>query len=167
MADTETQKPEKLTVMQQRFADFILQGKSQRDAYRLAGYKSETDEATDANASRLISSDKVAAYLSARRQKIAAKVELTTEHFARRLERIDSAAERAALPKPGDEASDDILTVTAKEAADIARTHSMDAAKLLGLVIDKSESKVTLHEDRIDRIREKLNGRRSEQPATH
>lgn len=167
MSDTETPKPEKLTNKQQRFADFVLQGKNQRDAYRLAGYRSETDEATDANASRLISSDKVAAYLSARRQKIAAKVELTTEHFARRLERIASAAERAALPKPDDEPTTDVLDVSAKEAADIARTHSMDAAKLLGLVIDKSESKVTLHEDRIDRIREKLNGRRSEQPATH
>ena len=165
MADTETPKPKPLTDQQRRFADFILQGKNQRDAYRLAGYKCATEEVADANASRLISNAKVAEYLEAKRSKVAAKVELTTEHFARRLERIASAAERAALPKPDDEPTTEVLDVSAKEAADIARTHSMDAAKLLGLVIDKSESKVTLHEDRIDRIREKLNGRRSEQPA--
>lgn len=166
VADSESAKPEKLTDQQRRFADFILQGKNQRDAYRLAGYKTATDEATDANASRLLSNAKVEAYLIAKRQKVAAKVELTTEHFARRLERIASAAERAALPKPDEELATEVLAVSAKEAADIARTHSMDAAKLLGLVIDKSESKVTLHEDRIERIREKLNGRRPEQPSS-
>jgi len=148
---------------QRRFADFILQGKSQIEAHKLAGYTGKNDEARAASACEILTNPNVEEYLTARRQKIAAKVELTTEHFARRLERIASAAERAALPKPGDEEATDILTVTAKEAADIARSHSMDAAKLLGLVIDKSESKVTLHEDRIDRIREKLNGRRPEQ----
>lgn len=168
MADTEGLKLRELSDQQRRFADFILQGKTQIDAHRLAGYKGKNDNARAASASEILRHPNVAEYLDAKRQKVAAKVELTTEHFARRLERIASAAERAALPKPDDGSGAEVLTVSAKEAADIARTHSMDAAKLLGLVIDKSESKVTLHEDRLDRAREKINGRRSQQqPVAH
>lgn len=150
---------ESLTDQQRRFCDFILQGKNQRDAYRLAGYKCATEEVADANASRLIGNAKVSAYLEAKRTKVAAKVELTVEHFARRLERIASAAECAMFPQASDPQAETV-DMTPKEAADVARAHSMDAAKLLGLVIDKSESKVTLHEDRLGRIREKLNEQR-------
>lgn len=166
MADGTTRD---ITDQQRRFADFILQGKTQTEAYKLAGYKSKDDDVAGANASRLIGNDRVAAYLASKREKVAKKLELTTEHFARRLERLASAAERAALPstEPSDDETTDVLMVTPKEAADIARTHSMDAAKLLGLVIDKSETKVSLHEDRLDRVREKLNGRRSGEPLTH
>lgn len=171
MADTETlPKPKELTDQQRRFADFILQGKSQTEAYKLAGYKSKDDDVAGANASRLIGNDRVAAYLAAKREKVAKKVELSAEHFARRLERIAAAAERTlfvktqqAEPSPDDET----LDVSAKEAADIAGAQTMNAAKLLGKIVDRSSSTVTItHADRLRAARERINGRR-EQPTAH
>lgn len=164
-----------LSDQQRRFADFILKGKTQIEAHRLAGYKGKNDGARAASASEILRNPNVAEYLGSKRAKIAEKLELTTEHFARRLERIASAAERAAFAAPLDEgglpaAGDDVLVVTPKEAADIARTHTMDAAKLLGLVIDKKETTVILHEDRLDRARQRLAeryGRHSNAPTTH
>lgn len=158
MADTE------MSDQQRRFADFILQGKNQRDAYRLAGYKTTTDEATDAAASRLLSNVKVAGYLSAKRDRIAAKVELTAEHFANRLERIAAAAERTVFGATEGET----LDVTTKEASDIANAHSMNAAKLLGKIVDKaSVTHVVTHEDRLDRVRGKINDRREQSTTAH
>ena len=163
MFDTETLKPKELTDQQRRFADFILQGKNQRDAYRLAGYKTTTDKATDANASRLLSNAKVSEYLDRKRSKIAAKVELTAEHFANRLERIAAAAERTVFRSTEGET----LDVTTKEATDIANAHSMNAAKLLGKIVDRSSSTVTItHADRLKAARDRINGRR-EQPTAH
>lgn len=43
------------------FAQQIAKGSSQRDAYKAAGYKVKSDAAADANASRLLSTDKVSA----------------------------------------------------------------------------------------------------------
>ena len=163
MSDTEGKKQKGLTDQQRRFADFILQGKNQRDAYRLAGYKCTTDEATDASASRLLSNVKVEDYLEAKRTKIAAKVELTAEHFATRLERIAAAAERTAFSMVGE-----TLDVSTKEATDIANTHSMNAAKLLGKIVDKaSVTHVVTHEDRLDRVRGKINDRREQSTTAH
>lgn len=165
-----------LSDQQRRFADFILKGKTQIEAHRLAGYKGKNDGARAASASEILRNPNVAAYLDGKRAKIAEKLELTTEHFARRLERIASAAERAAFMAPPDDdfpllpGEQDILAVTPKEAADIARTHTMDAAKLLGLVIEKKETTVILHEDRLERARQRLadrNGRHSDAPTTH
>ena len=144
---------------QRRFADFILLGKTQVEAHKLAGYSGKSDEARAASACEILTNPNVEQYLAAKRQKVAAKVELTVEHFARRLERIASAAECAMFPQSSDPQAETV-DMTPKEAADVARAHSMDAAKLLGLVIEKSESKVTLHEDRLGRIREKLNEQR-------
>lgn len=136
-----------LSEQQERFCRFIVEGKNQRDAYNAAGYKSGSDEATDANASRLISNDKIAARIAALRANAAKRSELTAAHFAKRLERIAAAAERTVFKAvlPGSAASEDmtegaeVLALSAKDAADVARQHSMDAAKLLGLVIDKAE----------------------------
>lgn len=132
MADGESKS---LTEQQERFCRFIVEGKNQRDAYRLAGYKTATDEATDAAASRLLSNVKVAQRIAAMRAGAAKKTELTAAHFAKRLERLAAAAERAAFPTDAD---GEILAISPKEAADIARQCSMDAAKLLGQVIDQS-----------------------------
>jgi phage terminase small subunit len=170
MADTETLKPKELSEQQRRFADFILQGKNQRDAYRLAGYKTTNDDATDAAASRLLSNVRVEEYLKAKREKVAAKVELSAEHFAKRLERIAAAAERTLFVKTQQieqSPDDETLDVSAKEAADIAGAQTMNAAKLLGKIIDRSASTVTIsHADRLKLARERIHGRR-EQPTAH
>ena len=45
----------------EKFAQEIVKGASQRDAYRTAGYPTKSDAAADASASRLLSNAKVAA----------------------------------------------------------------------------------------------------------
>lgn len=133
-----------LSEQQERFCRFIAEGMNQRDAYMAAGYKPSTVKSADECASRLSSNAKVAARIAELRGKAAKKTELTVAHFAKRLERIAAAAERTAFmavasAEGASPADAEMLAVTAKEAADIARQHSMDAAKLLGLVVDKHE----------------------------
>ncbi len=136
-----------LSEQQERFCQGMAKGLNQRDAYKAAGYKTATDEATDAAASRLLSNVKVSARLAQLRAGAAKRTELTAAHFAKRLERIAAAAERTIFgasdtgeqtEAPGD-FNTEVLALSTKEAADVARQHSMDAAKLLGLVIDKAE----------------------------
>jgi phage terminase small subunit len=89
------------------------------------------------------------------------KLELTADHFAARLERIADAAARSAL-ETNDETG--VSMLVSKEAADVARACSMDTAKLLGLVVERRETTVIQHEDRLAAAREKLNERR---PTAH
>ena len=137
--DGEKQLPDK----QEKFCRAIVEGKSQREAFKDAGYVCASDEVADANASRLIGTDKVQARIKQLRAGATRRTELTVAHFAKRLERLAAAAERTAFADLSD--GGEILAVTAKEAADIARQHSMDAAKLLGLIIDKAEVEDKTH----------------------
>lgn len=125
-----------LSDQQRRFADFVLGGESQIAAHRLAGYKGKNDNARAASASEILRNPNVASYMDERRAGAAKKAELTTAHFAQRLERMALAAERRALGK--DEKTGEEV-IASKDAADVARLCSMDAAKLLGLVIEKAE----------------------------
>lgn len=68
-----------LSEQQRRFADYILEGKTQTEAYELAGYKSKTNEAMRANAARLITNDNVASYIAERQEKAAESAEVTLE----------------------------------------------------------------------------------------
>ena len=52
-------KPTPLNARQEAFARNIAEGRRQREAYRSAGYAPTSDNATDANASRLLRLDKV------------------------------------------------------------------------------------------------------------
>ena len=124
----------KLPPQQEKFCQNIVKGMSQSEAYIKAGY-SETDSAR-ANASRLIAKDNVQARIAELQSRAAEKAELTTAHFAKRLERLASAAERQAV-QADEETGEEVIT--SKDASDIARMCSMDAAKLLGLIIDRSQ----------------------------
>lgn len=89
------------------------------------------------------------------------KLELTADHFAQRLEKIAEAAARTALltdEKTG------VSMLASKEAADVARACSMDTAKLLGLVVEKRETTIVSHEDRLASVKERVNG---ERPTAH
>lgn len=76
-----------LSDQQRRFADGILQGRTQRDAYANAGYKARGASA-DANAARLLKNAKVAAYLAEKRAKLEKKAEINAERVLRELARI-------------------------------------------------------------------------------
>lgn len=68
-----------LSEQQERFCRLIIEGRNQRDAYREAGYKTTNDEATDAAASRLLRSVKVADRIAELRKPLIEKAEVTLE----------------------------------------------------------------------------------------
>lgn len=123
-----------LSEQQERFCQLIVQGKNASDAYREAGYSCTTDEAVWSASSRLLGNVKVALRIKALQENAAKKAELTAASFAKRLDRLAQAAEKKALMETatGDE-------FASKEAADVMRQSIMDAAKLLGLIVDQSK----------------------------
>lgn len=125
---------EKLSTQQEKFCLNIIEGMNQGDAYKAAGYKCANDETAWACSSRLLSNAKVSKRIDELRKGAQERTELSTAHFAKRLERLAAAAERTALKE-----ADGVEMIASKEASDVARQCSMDAAKLLGLVIDRSK----------------------------
>ena len=101
----------------ERFAQALAKGKSQAEAYADAGYKP-----SEPNASRLTSNDKVQARLSELQERAATRTEITVASITERLLAIATKAEKS------------------REAPMLqaARASLMDAAKLNGLVVDKS-----------------------------
>ena len=108
-----------LSEQQERFCRYIVEGLGQREAYNKAGYKSGSDAAADANASRLISSDKIQARIAEMRAPIARKFEITTDFIATELLNVWKASIGA----------DDRTN---------ARQALMDIAKLTGRIVDMS-----------------------------
>jgi hypothetical protein len=105
----------------ERFAQEIAKGTSSRDAYKVAGYETKSEAATDANASRLLSDAKVQARVSEIQERAATRTEITVAALTERLLAIATKAEGK------DEAP--MLSV--------ARATLMDVAKLNGLNPDK------------------------------
>lgn len=128
-----------LSEQQERFCQLIVQGKNASDAYREAGYSCTTDEAVWSASSRLLGNVKVALRIKALQENAAKRAELTAAGFAKRLNRLAEAAERTALKAIQNEAGEDVELLAAKDAADVARQSIMDAAKLLGLIVDQSK----------------------------
>lgn len=128
-------KKRKLTGQQDKFCRNIVEGMSQIDAYREAGYKCATDHILSAAASRLFSDPRIKARIEELRKGAGKRTELTAAGLAERLDRIARAAELAALRRSED--GEEILE--ARDAADVARQAMMDAAKLLGLIVDRSK----------------------------
>jgi phage terminase small subunit len=121
----------KLSEQQEKFCRNVVEGMNASDAYRAADYKCTTDEAVWAAASRLLGNVKVAQRIDELRKAAQKHTELTAAAFAKRLDRLATAAEKAALSETDEFAS--------KEAADVMRASIMDAAKLLGLIVDQSK----------------------------
>jgi phage terminase small subunit len=126
----------KLSAQQEAFCRYVVEGMNQTEAYFAAGYTGKPESAW-ANSSRLIGTDKVAARIDELKAEATKKTVLSVAHFANRLERIAAAAFRNAITEGVDGAPD---SYASKEAADVVRQCSMDAAKLLGLVIEKRDN---------------------------
>jgi phage terminase small subunit len=124
----------KLSAQQEAFALNIIAGMNQTDAYKAAGYKCSDDNVAAVGASNLIRNAKVALRIKVLQEEVARKAELSAIGFAKRLNRLAMAAERKALTEA--ETGDEFAS---KEAADVMRQSIMDAAKLLGLIIDQSK----------------------------
>lgn len=109
----------------ERFAHEIAKGASGREAYRSAGYACTTDDTTDAAASRLLSDVRVRERIAEIQERAARRSEITISRITARLLAIATKGE------------------TSNEASmlAVACASLMDAAKLNGLVVDKTEAK--------------------------
>lgn len=103
----------------ERFAQELAKGKSATEAYAEAGY-----EESRSSASRLLTNANVQARVAELQERAAAKTELTVATITERLIRIADQAEALG------EAS----------GLAVARASMMDAAKLNGLIIERTEN---------------------------
>jgi phage terminase small subunit len=106
----------------ERFCQELAKGKSQSEAYKLAGYNS-TGNAAEVAAARLVRNVQVSARLGQLKQAAAERTVVTVEGITQRLLKI---AEK------GEGAKDAPLL-------SVGRAALMDAAKLNGLIIDRSK----------------------------
>ena len=83
-----------LSHQQKRFADLILQGRNQTDAYKEAGYKCANDNSAAANASDLIRNPKVIAYMNEQRQEAAQALNIDLQWLIAKGVAILEAAEK-------------------------------------------------------------------------
>ena len=68
-----------LNTRQLKFAEFVLQGLSQSEAYKKAGYKVKNDEVAKSKASRLVTNGNVVKYIQDRQAEINEKLKATTQ----------------------------------------------------------------------------------------
>lgn len=115
----------------ERFAQELAKGKPQYEAYELAGYAP-----SEPNASRLTSNEKVRKRVAEILERAATRTEITIAGLTERLMRLADKGE-ALQDASGFQAS---------------RASIMDAAKLNGLVVDKSEGKRTLEVTHIELV---------------
>lgn len=115
----------------EKFAQSLAKGKSATDAYTEAGYKPHQP-----SASRLLSNAMVQSRLAELQGKAAERAIVTVASITERL--LDIAAK-------GEKANDAPLL-------SVARAALMDAAKLNGLVVEKSLTAQTSVEDLLDQL---------------
>jgi len=115
----------------ERFAQELAKGKTADEAYRLAKYK-----ANRGNAATLKANQSVSERVAEIQNRAAARTEVTVANITERLLKIAEKGEKSAEAP--------LLAV--------ARASLMDAAKLNGLVIDKSAQAQTSLEELLDGI---------------
>ena len=113
-------EPTPLNARQEAFARNIAEGRCQSEAYGSAGYAPTSDNATDANASRLLGLDKVQSRVRELQAVQAEASQITAERLLAELEEARSLA----------------LSLGQAGAAVAA---SMGRAKLCGLLVDRRE----------------------------
>jgi phage terminase small subunit len=72
----------KLRDKQLKFANYVLEGKTQAEAYRLAGYNGKS---VDTNASEILRNPQVLSYIEERKAQITKKIEEKTDWTVQRL----------------------------------------------------------------------------------
>lgn len=115
----------------ERFAQGLAKGKTADEAYAEAGYSPDRG-----NASRLTAKDNVARRVAELQERAAVRTEVTVADLTSRL---------LAIAKKGEETSEAPML-------SVARAAIMDAAKLNGLVLDKTARADTTLEDLLDAI---------------
>jgi hypothetical protein len=90
----------RLSQQQQRFADLILEGRNQTDAYKQAGYKCANDNVAAVSASELVRNPKVVAYMTERRQEAAQSLQIDLQWLINKGVAILEAAEKQGAYGP-------------------------------------------------------------------
>lgn len=115
----------------ERFAQELAKGKSQGEAYELAGYRPSRSAAA-----RLAADVNICARLAELQERVAVRTELSVASITERLLKIADVAERTGIEL--DEETGQPLKSSSKHLG-VARASLMDAAKLNGLVVEKQE----------------------------
>jgi phage terminase small subunit len=131
-----------LSEQQERFCQFVIQGFTQTEAYKRAGYKSKDDHAAAANASRLIANDRVAQRIAELRAPVAERAEVTLEYLQKRARRLLNKAEKAGQFSAANGALKELgilsgkrietrhnLNQDANEPTDLTRAQLLDIAR--------------------------------------
>lgn len=131
----------------ERFAQELAKGKSQIDAYEAAGYNPSRSAAA-----RLFSDVNICERVAEIAERVAVRTELTAASLTERLLKIADVAEKTGIAF--DEESGEATGSSSKHLG-VARLALMDAAKLNGLIIERSDGKLTLttQEDALDALR--------------
>ena len=120
LTDLTVSKPNPLNARQEAFARSIAEGRSQREAYKRAGYTPTSDGIADVNASRLLRHAQVQSRVRELQAAQAEASQITAERLLAELEEARSLA----------------LSLGQAGAAVAA---SMGRAKLCGLLVDRRE----------------------------
>lgn len=125
----------------ERFAQELAKGKSQAEAYEAAGYNPSRSAAA-----RLAADVNICARVSELAERVAARTEITAALITERLLKIADVAEKTGIAL--DEETGEAKGSSSKHLG-VARAALMDAAKLNGLVVDKTDGKLTIsaHEE--------------------
>lgn len=115
----------------ERFAQELAKGNTATEAYVLAGYA-----ANDGNAIRLKGNDRVAARVAEIQERAATRAEVTVASITERLLNLAAVAEQTGISK--DKQTGEVI-VSSPQHLTVARAALMDAAKLNGLVVDKTK----------------------------
>lgn len=122
----------------ERFAQELAKGKSQFEAYGNAGYSPSRSAA-----SRLAEDVNICKRVAELAEKVAKRTELTAASITERLLRLADVAEKTGISI--DEETGEATASSSKHLG-VSRAALMDAAKINGLVVDKSEQTHTVHE---------------------
>ena len=134
-----------LSAQQRKFVDLILSGETQINAHRLAGYKGKNDNARAASASEILRNPNVSAYMAEQTKAASEQAQIDLKWLIREAAEVYTLAKRDAAYGP-------------------AFVGIKELSILTGNRIEKQETTVVQHEDRLAATREKLNERR---PTTH
>jgi phage terminase small subunit len=126
----------------ERFAQELAKGKSQADAYCAAGYKPSRSAAA-----RLAADVNICARLAEITERAAVRAEISVASLTARLMRLIEVSEATGIMKNAETGE---VVATSPKHLSVARNAIMDAAKLNGLVIDKSAQASVSLEDLLD-----------------
>lgn len=115
----------------ERFAQELAKGKSQGEAYELAGYRPSRSAAA-----RLAANVNICERVQELAERVASRTELTAAQLTERLLRIADVAEKTGIALDEDTGE---ATGSSSKHLSVARAALMDAAKLNGLLTDKLE----------------------------